>query len=152
MNSEFNFDEIMERLKISTNTSSYNALAERIGLSSSGFANLKKRKSIPYDKIAMLTNSLNVSMDWILTGKGEMRKGEPTVKVYDRRIGDVDNTIGKTERRVEKAVTLLNELTPQQQLDVLATIEEKKRLNEMQRTLDRLASAWEQEHQQQQSA
>jgi hypothetical protein len=136
MNSEFSFDEIMERLKIASNTRSYNALADMLGLSSSAFANLKKRGSLPYDKIIVLANSLNVSMDWILTGKGEMLKTKPTAAASpteDRRVGISDRRLGIMQE-------LLDGLNQAQQQEILSVIEEKKRLNEMQRQLDQLIS------------
>ena len=88
-----------------------------------------------------------INTDWLITGEGEMLKGEQPVKVYDRRADDVDNRIGKTERRVEKAINLLNELSPLQQQEILLAIEEKKRLNEMERLIKQLAAQWEQDHQ-----
>ncbi len=72
MKNDYEFNVVMERLKNVSNTSSYNALAEMLGLSSSAFANFKKRNSIPYERVFSFANSLNVSIDWLLTGNGEM--------------------------------------------------------------------------------
>lgn len=134
MNNEFNFDEIMDRLKIASNTRSYNALAGMLGLSSNAFANLKKRGSLPYDKIIALTNSLNVSMDWILTGKGEMLKttpeATPASSIEDKRV--------VSDRRPGIMQELLDGLNQTQQQEILLVIEEKKRLNEMQRQIEQL--------------
>jgi hypothetical protein len=76
INEGLNFDEIMERLKIASNTKSYKALADMLELSSYALTSLKKQSCLPYDKINVLANSLNVNMDWILTGEGEMLKAE----------------------------------------------------------------------------
>jgi len=152
MINEFYFDEVVGRLKKALKIKTDIELAEKINMKPTTFNSRKKAQSLPYDEFIELANTEKLDFNWLLTGEGEMLKSKPPVTVYDRRADDIDDRAGKTERRVEKAVTLLNELSPQQQQEILATIEEKKRLNEMQRTLDRLASAWEQEHHQQQSA
>ena len=74
MNNEYFFNDVMQRLKNITNASSYNALAAMMGLSSSAFANFKKRNSIPYNKVFALANSLNISADWVLTGEGDVHR------------------------------------------------------------------------------
>ncbi len=124
MNNEYNFEEIMNRLKIASNTKSYNALADLLGLSSSGFANLKKRESIPYDKIIGLASSLNVSIDWMLTGEGEMQKTTPATATPDL----------KTAKMAE----LLEGLNEQQQREIFAAVEKEKRLNDLIETVNQL--------------
>jgi hypothetical protein len=97
MNSEINFDDVMNRLKSYTNAKSFNALADMLGLSSSNFANLKKRNSIPYDKILEFSNSHNVSMDWLLTGEGTMLKGGVS---NDERFSEEDLQILRMIKRL----------------------------------------------------
>ena len=77
MNSELNFNDVMERLKNVTNSSSYNSLADMLQLSSSAFANYKKRNSIPFERVLSLCNLQNVSVDWILTGRGNVLISQP---------------------------------------------------------------------------
>lgn len=124
-NNEFDFDEIMDRLKKVTNANSYNSLADALGLSSSAFANLKKRGSVPYDKIISLASSLNVSIDWVITGEGEMYrtpKDESEV----------------TDKHSEKVLELYGALSDTQRKEILFAIEEKQQLNQLMETVQQL--------------
>lgn len=69
MNIEYTFDRVMARLKTAINASNDGQLARKMGLSSSAYANLKARASIPHEKIILLAISHNVSLDWLLTGQ-----------------------------------------------------------------------------------
>jgi hypothetical protein len=77
MNSECTFDIVMNRLKAAVNVGSDRRLAGILGVSDSGYANYKKRGSIPFEKVAMLAISQNVSMDWLLTGTGPIHRATP---------------------------------------------------------------------------
>jgi transcriptional regulator with XRE-family HTH domain len=89
MKDEYNFDLIMERLKKAANASSDNSLAEMLGVSSSGYAGYKKRNSVPMDKICKLANSLNMSIDWIMTGHGSMyRESDQSSIPHLQKIND----------------------------------------------------------------
>jgi hypothetical protein len=119
MKNEFIFNEVMLRLKTSLKASSYNELAAMLGLSSSGFANLKKRNSIPFDKVSVLASSHNVSIDWLLTGEGEMLKGEKAA----------NDAISITPEEAQYLRWLRNML-PEQKKDALAVAEKFGRWNQ----------------------
>lgn len=78
MNDELDFNTIIDRAKNAVNASTYNAFADMLGLSSSAFANFKKRNSIPYERLLHLANSRNISADWLFTGEGDMLKANST--------------------------------------------------------------------------
>jgi len=60
----------MTRLKASLGVNSDGKLAESLGLSTSAYANLKKRGSIPFEKVIELAISQKVNLDWLFSGEG----------------------------------------------------------------------------------
>lgn len=117
---ERRFEEIMARLKRAIKAENDAQIAEELGLSSSGFANIKKRGSLPYERLERICNSRNVSMDWLLTGEGLMWRGEPA------------------DRQVLALMELVTALSPEQRREICAVAEEKKRLNEIERAISEL--------------
>lgn len=120
---ETRFEAVMGRLKQAIQVENDSQLAEELGLSSSGFANLKKRGSLPYERFERVCNSRNVSMDWLLTGEGAMWRGEPT------------------DRQMLALMGLVSALSPEQRRDICAVVEEKKRLNELEKAVFDLRAA-----------
>ena len=120
---ERRFEAVMGRLKHVTMAENDSQLAEILGLSSSGFANIKKRGSLPYERFEQLCNSRNVSMDWLLTGDGAMWRGEPA------------------DRQMAALIELVSALQPEQRREICAVAEEKKRLNQLERAVEELRAA-----------
>jgi hypothetical protein len=144
---EFYFEEVAERVKKALKINTDLELAKKINMKATTFNSRKKAQSLPYKELVELANTEKLDLNWLLTGEGEMLKSTPANKPYDRRADDIKDTTGNTAKPVQKAVSLLSELTPQQQQEILAAIEEKKEMNEMKRMLDILTSEWKQ-HQQ----
>lgn len=120
---ERRFEEVMARLKRAVKAESDAQIAEQLGLSSSGFANIKKRGSLPYERLERVCNSRNVSMDWLLTGEGLMWRSEPT------------------DRQMLALMELVAALSPEQRREICAVAEEKKRLNQLESAVDELRAA-----------
>lgn len=101
----FSSKEIIERLKIGMELSSDNALADTLGVSKTTLSNWKSRNSLDFPLVFSLCE--HISLDWLLTGKGNMLKEEgkedafaPVVS-YDPKVGqpyyDVDFLAGFDE-------------------------------------------------------
>jgi len=71
-----NFDLSWERLKQALNTKSDTDLAHVLGLAQSGVSNAKTRRKIPPAWYITASQLVGVSVDWLLTGKGPMHRGE----------------------------------------------------------------------------
>lgn len=69
----FSSKEIIERLKIGLELSSDNALADTLGVSKTTLSNWKSRNSLDFPLVFSLCEQ--ISLDWLLTGKGNMLKG-----------------------------------------------------------------------------
>lgn len=98
--------EIIERLKIGLELSSDNALADTLGVSKTTLSNWKSRNSLDFPLVFSLCEQ--ISLDWLLTGKGKMLKSnaqedeEAAPKIsYNPQVGqpyyDVDFLAGFDE-------------------------------------------------------
>jgi transcriptional regulator with XRE-family HTH domain len=63
-----------ERLKLAIGDEAINAFAKKAGVGESLIRNYIKRGTTPgLDKVIVLAETANVSLDWLILGKGEMR-------------------------------------------------------------------------------
>ena len=87
----FSSKEIIERLKIGLELSSDNALADTLGVSKTTLSNWKSRNSLDFPLV--FSSCEQISLEWLLTGKGNMLKEEETEDVsapvvsYDPKVG-----------------------------------------------------------------
>lgn len=70
----FSSKEIIKRLKIGLGQSSDNALADALGVSKTTLSNWKSRNSLDFPLVFSLCE--HISLDWLLTGKGNMLKSD----------------------------------------------------------------------------
>jgi hypothetical protein len=71
MNREPLFENVMHRLKSVFKIDNDKALAGKLGMSPSAFANRKSIHSIPYEQVIAAAKSRNMSLDWVFLGRGE---------------------------------------------------------------------------------
>jgi hypothetical protein len=71
MNREPIFENVMHRLKSAFKIDNDKALAGELGMSPSAFANRKSIHSIPYEQVIAAAKSRNMTLDWVLLGRGE---------------------------------------------------------------------------------
>jgi hypothetical protein len=121
MNSGYAFDQVMSRLKSVCAAGSDGQLAEELGLSGSAYANLKKRGSIPYEKVIALAMSYKVNLNWLFTGDN----AEPTKQSLSTLSPTLD------ELQPENLITLLTGLTERQVTTLKRTIEDYHDMNRL---------------------
>ena len=107
MNSEYTFILVMTRLKIASGANNDGQLAEKLGISASSYANLKKRRSIPCEKVIALAISLNVNIHWVFTGESGSPVVDPPVTSSTQTDGPFTEKIlamlpGLTERQLKQ--------------------------------------------------
>lgn len=117
---ELDFSEVIERLKIVLNVATQASVAEAMGMSTGDLANRKKRNKIPHDRIYEVASSRNVSIDWLLTGKGFMKRDILSEASNDH--------LSPRQRAV---LTMFESLSEGDQREILKDVEEKKRLGEL---------------------
>ena len=86
-----NFTEVMERVSIimekHLSVVPYDKnIANELGLSPTQFANNKKRNKIPYFEIARFCDKHQITINWILLGKSNMKLIEREENIYKIRL------------------------------------------------------------------
>ena len=71
-----NSELVLDRLKSVFNVSNDTELASKMGLKRSTLGAWRSRGSIPYAECVNIALSRKISLDWLLTGEGEMLKGQ----------------------------------------------------------------------------
>ena len=122
MKTEFNFIQVIGRIKKALNISNDCELADMIGMKHTTFNSRKKANSIPYDAFIQLASTKNLDLNWLITGEGEM---------YQQTTQPVEYKNTRYQRMLE----LMDVLTEKQQQELLAIAEEKERFNQMERNL-----------------
>lgn len=64
------FEEVIDRIKIALNTDKDTVVAEALNLQITAFYNRRKNGSLPLKNIINWANKKQVSVDWLVTGKG----------------------------------------------------------------------------------
>ena len=73
--------DVIERLKEIHDVSNNLRLSEALGVSSSGVKNWKLRNVIPYKEVCNAALEFGVSLEWLLTGKGEKMESKNTARL-----------------------------------------------------------------------
>lgn len=119
-------DKILERIRIVFCIQSDSDLAKTLNVAKTTISTWRQRDSTPYSLCVQIAKDKNISLDWLLTGDGEMLKG----KQAEQEWGGIEERRGMYKAPL-KIENMLEGLTERQKMLVLADIEEKKQLNEM---------------------
>jgi transcriptional regulator with XRE-family HTH domain len=114
-------------------------LARLSGLTPSTLQGVKDGKDPRANTLLRISAVVGVTVDWLLTGEGPMYRSQIAAPAgrsglsptYAEEAPPIDQTVINTAR-------LLEDLTPTQRREIFDDIEEKKRLNTIERELDEL--------------
>lgn len=122
-------DAVIDRLKTFFNVKSDSALCRSLDLPRTTISTWKIRDSVPYSLCVELALTRGLSLDWLLTGEGGMLR-EKQDKSND--------SIGKSKLtpKQQALLGLFDALEEDQQREILTVAEEKKRLNQVEATLE----------------
>ena len=67
---------VLERLSVVLGAKTSQSLAEQLGVSPQTVSSWKGRESVPYAQCVEIAERYGVSLDWLLTGEGPMRRDE----------------------------------------------------------------------------
>ncbi|EDD2459392.1 helix-turn-helix domain-containing protein [Salmonella enterica] len=124
-------DAVLLRLMSLFNVDSDSGLAKALDVNRQTLASWRKRNSVPYSICINLAEEKGISLDWLLTGKGEeeVSKVEPATQSFSQ--ADL------------KMLELLNQLDPEVRRDLMRGAEEKQRVIEMEKQLKELSATIE---------
>ncbi|EHN7837984.1 helix-turn-helix domain-containing protein [Salmonella enterica] len=128
---------VLARLKQVFSVSSDVALCEALSVSPQTLSSWKSRNKIPYANCVEVSTQRNVSLDWLLTGRGTMYITSNQVESRDcsqctQQVPD-EMTI-----RERKLLELFRVLSPEEQKNILLDAEKGQRLNELEREVKEL--------------
>lgn len=69
-----NISQIVDRLKDGFNYRTDADVTQALGMTKTALYNHKARGSIPYEALSTFCEIKNISLDWVLTGEGPMRR------------------------------------------------------------------------------
>lgn len=116
--------EIISRLKQITTTSTDSGLSERIGVSPQTLSSWKGRERMPYSVCIDLAEQHGISLDWLLTGVGPMK-----------RTAELEASSSEPEQRM---LAIFRTLTVADQQFVQQIAQERQRLRDLEQRLDKL--------------
>lgn len=119
---------VLERLALVLGTKTGNQLAEALGVSPQTISSWKSRESVPYAQCVDVASEKGVSLDWLLTGEGPMRRGE---------VGPTAPANAESPRE-QALLALWRELDEDAQREIQLAAEEKKRLKTLEQRLQEL--------------
>jgi hypothetical protein len=111
---------VLDRLQQALSVESDSELSRKIGINRATLGNWRNRNSIPYSLCINICEKENLSIDWLLTGEGEMFR---------------QKSIASDNKIISLMLECLNE---HQKLEVFYMIKEKMRLNELEFSIKKL--------------
>nr|DAY12902.1 MAG TPA: CI repressor [Caudoviricetes sp.] len=100
----FSSEKIIERLKEALEINSDSALAERLKVTKGTLSNWKARNSLDFEKVFSVCDL--ISVDWLLTGKGEMLKSTKSKVIEEIEITTIHEPRVREKKEDEQIVYL----------------------------------------------
>lgn len=125
-----NANQVIERIKAAVGVSTDSELCRVTNTNRQALSNWKTRNSVPYTLCVKVANDLNVSIDWLLTGDGEMLRGVTS-----------QASSSNLAPKEEALLTMFKELSEDDQREICRLAEDKKRLHDMSKQIEEL-QAW----------
>ncbi|EAA9300843.1 bacteriophage CI repressor [Salmonella enterica subsp. enterica] len=128
---------VLARLKQVFSVSSDVALCEALSVSPQTLSSWKSRNKIPYANCVEVSTQRNVSLDWLLTGRGAMHLTSNQVESRDcsQCAQQVSDEMTVRER---KLLELFRALPSEEQKNILLDAEKGQRLHELEREVKEL--------------
>ncbi|CAH6119447.1 MULTISPECIES: helix-turn-helix transcriptional regulator [Enterobacteriaceae] len=121
-------DAVLLRLMSLFNVDNDSELARVLNVNRQTLASWRKRDSVPYSICINIAEERGVSLDWLLTGKGEEEVSKVELATQSFSQADL------------KMLELLNQLDPEVRRDLMRGAEEKQRVIEMEKQIQELSA------------
>ncbi|GCU11577.1 TPA: phage repressor protein [Klebsiella pneumoniae] len=122
-------DAVLLRLMSLFNVDNDSELARVLNVNRQTLASWRKRDSVPYSICINIAEERGVSLDWLLTGKGE-----------EEEVSKVESATQSFSQADLKMLELLNQLDPEVRRDLMRGAEEKQRVIEMEKQIQELSA------------
>jgi hypothetical protein len=116
-------NSVINRIQNAMQFNSDSGMCVKLDVNRATLGNWRLRDSVPYSLCVSISESEGVSLDWLLTGEGNILKNDAT-KI---------NT--KIELEISDLTSLFNE---QEQQEILVTLKEKRRISLLETTVQKL--------------
>jgi hypothetical protein len=127
---------VLERLAVVLGAKTSQSLGEQLGVSPQTVSSWKARESVPYAQCVDVAERYGISLDWLLTGEGPMRRDG----VADAGLQE-DAGVYAANPREHAMLALWRELDEDAQREIQHAAQEKKRLSTLEDQLQELAAA-----------
>ena len=121
-------DAVLLRLMSLFNVDNDSELARVLNVNRQTLASWRNRDSVPYSICINIAEERGVSLDWLLTGKGE------------EEVSKVESVTQSFSQADLKMLELLNQLDPEVRRDLMRGAEEKQRVIEMEKQIQELSA------------
>ncbi|MFC2855387.1 helix-turn-helix transcriptional regulator [Citrobacter farmeri] len=121
-------DAVLLRLMSLFNVDNDSELARVLNVNRQTLASWRKRDSVPYSICINIAEERGVSLDWLLTGKGE------------EEVSKVESATQSFSQADLKMLELLNQLDPEVRRDLMRGAGEKQRVIEMEKQIQELSA------------
>ncbi|HEM8625822.1 TPA: helix-turn-helix domain containing protein [Citrobacter farmeri] len=118
---------VLLRLMSLFNVDNDSELARALNVNRQTLASWRKRDSVPYSICINIAEERGISLDWLLTGKGEDEVSKAELETQSFSQADL------------KMLELLNQLDPEVRRDLMRGAEEKQRVIEMEKQIQELS-------------
>ena len=122
--------QVIERIKSVVGVSTDSDLCRVTNTNRQALSNWKARDSVPYTLCVQVAKEFNVSIDWLLTGRGEVLPGVTA-----------PSSTSNLDPKEEALLTMFKELSADDQREICRLAEDKKRLHDMSKQIEEL-QAW----------
>ena len=116
-------NSVINRIQNAMQFNSDSEMCLKLEINRATLGNWRLRDSVPYSLCVNLSESKGVSLDWLLTGEGQILKN------------DSIKTSTKTELEISDLASLFNE---QEQQEILIVLKEKRRISALEITVKKL--------------
>lgn len=128
---------VLERLSAVLDAKSGSQLADALEVSPQAISSWKSRESVPYAKCVEVAEARGLSLDWLLTGEGSMRRDEISPAAPARE----EPAAYGISQREQAMLELFRSLDEDGQREIQGAAAEKKRLSDLEQRIEELAAA-----------
>jgi hypothetical protein len=116
-------NSVINRIQNAMQFNSDSEMCIKLEINRATLGNWRLRDSVPYSLCVSISESETLSLDWLLTGEGQILKN------------DAAKTHTKTELEISDLTSLFNE---QEQQEILFALKEKRRISVLETTVQKL--------------